>query len=449
MVKKIVLLCSLLVFALCTYGQKPFATVSLNRTYAFEQQPIKATIKVYSPTWFTDGLEFGELKVNGAFIIPFTNSVAGNEIINNHSYAMITYYYLVFPYKVGELEFPELEMTAFIPPKGDFEGKPTTLRTSSKVIHVRSLPASDKPAFVANSAYLNDYWNKDFKNLKVGDVLERTVTVTGFKTIANFIPSIAIDSVTYAKRYLNSNLTDQQIDNKKETLKSTRTEKYSYLFTKAGDYEMPGSEITYFNPFTGKYKTVRSKAMKIHVDTSSNLGIVGSIADSLAALQPSIATDDTPKVPLKEQIIEFIVEHKYQLLAVVIFLIVYKRLFRLLRILLFRMKEKRRMYLLSEGYAFKKALQKSRSKNPYLYLQRVYNWLLHTQEQQVSITQQAKEVGDEKALKKHQELFKALNSEGIKNVPSSFSSFSSVLIHLRNRIQNLKKKRTSKLEDWD
>ncbi|AZQ61157.1 hypothetical protein EI427_02660 [Flammeovirga pectinis] len=446
MVKRIVILCGLLIFCLCSYGQKPFATVSLNRTYAFEQQPIKATIKVYSPTWFTDGLEFGDLKVNDAFIIPFTNSVAGNAIINDHSYAMITYYYLIFPYKVGELEFPELEMTAFIPPKGDFEGKATTLRTRSKVIHVRSLPASDKAAFVANAAYLNDYWNKDFKTLKVGDVLERTVTVTGFKTIANFIPSISIDSVTYAKRYLNSNLTNQEIDDKKETLKSTRTEKYSYLFTKAGDFEMPGSEVTYFNPFTGKYKTVRSKAMKIHVDTSSNLGIVGSIADSLAALQPSIAIDNTPKVPLKEQIIAFVVGHKYQLLSFIIFLSIYKRLFRIIRFILFRFKEKRRVYLLSEEYAFKKALQKSRSKNPYLYLQSVYNWLLHTQTHQVSITQQAKDVGDEKAFKRHQELFKALNYKDLKKIPTSFSS---VLTHLRNSMRNRKKKRRSKLEDWN
>ncbi|NLR91950.1 BatD family protein [Flammeovirga agarivorans] len=445
MVKKILVIAFWFLFIQEGFCQKPFAKVYLNKKYVFVQQPIQVTIKVYSPTWFTQGVEFGDLKVKDAFIIPFTNSVSGNEAVGGKNYAVISHYFLLFPYKTGALEFPSLTMTAYVPPPGDYEGKPTPVKTRSIQFKAKALPKSKYPSFLASRVYLQDYWNKDFKKLKVGDVVERTVKVTAVKTIANFIPNVTIDSVTYAKKYANNNLTDQNINSKKETLISTRTETFSYLFTKAGDFEMPGASISYFSPYTGEYKTIKSEPTKIHVDTTSDLGIVASIADSLSMLNQPMEINKEPKKSLKEQVIEFIVTYKYKLGIVFLLFITFRRIIKGLQSVFNYYRKRREQYLLSEKYAFKLALKEGGKENIPSKLDGTYRWLLHPKLNKISITQTSKEINDEVSHSFFIQLFHDLS---ISSGKSKIMNYKKNIIELRKKLMKRSKSKPSHLKKW-
>lgn len=446
MVRFISILCIILVCFVDATAQSGFATVHLQRKYTFEQQPLQVTIKVYSSTWFTQGVEFGDLTVKDAFIIPFTNSVAGNETVNGKNFAVVSHYFLLFPYKVGKFTFPSLLMTAYIPPKGDYIGKATTIKTKEQYFTVRALPELKENIrpFLASRVYISDYWNKDFTKLKVGDVVERTVKITAVKTIANFIPSVTIDSVTYAKRYLNSNLTDQKIDNKKETLISTRTEKFSYLFAKAGDFEMPGSSVTYFDPYRGEYRTVKSKSSKIHVDTTSNLGIVASIADSLQSLQLTVDKEVKPKIPLKEKIITFFVQNKYFIVVALLIIFLFKKTIKFIKRGMKWYRSKRNKYLASEQYAFTLVKKQSAKKDNLTYLSVVYQWLLHPKINEVSITQKSKQINDQNTFNTFTSFLKTLFGKGEKE---GLKLYQKQLEIFRKKLFS-KSKNKNYLEDW-
>ena len=79
----------------------------------------------------TAPLQFSNLQIDNAFIIPFTRTLSSMTYINNKGYATLTFYYLVFPYETGDILIPPLEITATTPPEGDYKGVPVVHTNSS------------------------------------------------------------------------------------------------------------------------------------------------------------------------------------------------------------------------------------------------------------------------------------------------------------------------------
>ena len=96
-----------------------FARVKVSPRDLVVRQPFRVTISVYTATWYTEPLQFTNLKIENAFTVPFTRTLSSIEYIQRKKYATLTFYYLVIPYETGTLEFPSLEIVANPPPVGD------------------------------------------------------------------------------------------------------------------------------------------------------------------------------------------------------------------------------------------------------------------------------------------------------------------------------------------
>ena len=48
-----------------------FSDVKLNQSSVYVGQPVELTVLVYTSTWFTRGIDPGNIKVNGAFTVYF------------------------------------------------------------------------------------------------------------------------------------------------------------------------------------------------------------------------------------------------------------------------------------------------------------------------------------------------------------------------------------------
>ena len=74
-------------FLLLLWGQGAFSQghlfsdVKLNQGSVYVGQPVKVTVLVYTSTWFTRGVDPGNIKVNGAFTVYF-RSVSSSKQIN-------------------------------------------------------------------------------------------------------------------------------------------------------------------------------------------------------------------------------------------------------------------------------------------------------------------------------------------------------------------------------
>lgn len=359
-------ICFLTIFSTASFGQKTdaFARVSVSPREGVVRQPYKVNISVYSSTWFAKPLQFANLHIENAFIIPFTRTVSSINYINNKKYATLTFYYLVFPYSTGTLVVPELEISASIPPEGDYKGKPIIITTKQQNIKVKEVPSTkdEKVWIVAKSILLKESWSKSLTNLKVGDVLERQITITANGTLPSLIQPFKIaksDSVSiYPKQ---AELKDKRTA---ADVNGVRIERYAYLFEKEGKITIPEEEILWWNPQNNRsYKrTIAAKVLIIAANP--DLAMMESLKDSLLAMS----------APLELQAEEKAMPWIYiGIFAVLVFLLFYFAWKTILLVVMHK-KEQRAIYLQSETYHFKKIQQALSGNNTNEFIRALYVW---------------------------------------------------------------------------
>lgn len=354
--------CTFLIF-----GQKHLRTeVSFNKGSVYVGEPIEVSVSVYSTTWFTDGVDPGNIKIDGAYTIYF-RSLSTSKKIDGKQYSGVTLFYNVFPYSDENVTFPSLTFSVETPDEGDYVGKKRSVKTRSRIIKVKPIPPTNNKNnwLVSNAVRVYDNWKGDLSKVKVGDVLERNITLKVSNTISELIPPVTWDTIQNISLYPKKSIFKN--NKTKTSIGATRIDGTRYLFEKEGEYTIPEITIHWWNPRYNKlYKRVL-KSKTIHVLPNPNLEILESIKKTL---ESSIEKEAAPKqaltvfgMPLKKFIIAF-------LLCIIVLYI----LIRLSHILYIIIIKRRRKYHQSEAYYFKlflKSIKQERKKSE-IYL---YNWI--------------------------------------------------------------------------
>ena len=336
-------------------------------------QPIEVTISVYTSTWFTEGLDLGNIKVNGAFTVYF-RPVTTSFNKDGKTFAGVKQLYHVFPYTDEDITFPELDIVVESPAPGDFKGQKHTVKSQAKNIQVKPIPSkfSDSEWLVASGMSVTEDWSgsdvvQNKTQVKVGDVLERKISRNVSNTVSELIPPIAWDSVATVSMYRSRSAVN---NNKTATaISASRTETMRYLFEKEGEVVLPEMVFTWYNPVRNQLYKRTLKEVVIEVAANPDLGVLASVRDSLAMQQEELAAveakEDEPLMILGMTPEKFAVV----LIAAILMLIVFVKL---LRKSIHTWREKREAYLVSEEFhfnEFKKALKGSsqRTKSAKLY----------------------------------------------------------------------------------
>lgn len=349
-----------------SYAQKidAFARVNISPREGVVRQPYKLTIIVHSSTWFAKPLKFANLKIDNAFIIPFTRTVSSMNYINKKKYATLSFYYLVFPYNTGTLEIPELEISTSIPPEGESKGQPTIIKTSLQKIEVNPIPSSknENVWMVAKNILVNESWDKPLENIKVGDVIERKITITVNGTLPSFIQPMEIEKPKLASIYPKEPvLQDKRNEN---DVNGIRVEKYAYLFEKEGEIILPEENILWWNPYTKRvYKRTISER-KITVAANPNLDLMKSLKDSLQAMATPIDTEIS-----EEKMFPWI-----RIIVILISLFILYKTVILSISLSKRIKIKQAVYRQSEAFYFKELIKTLNHKTTDLFIRDLYKW---------------------------------------------------------------------------
>ncbi len=291
---KILTIISLILSIHHVFGQVN-AIVELSKKSVYVQQPFRVNITVYTKTWFTAPIEFGNLQIPNAFIVPFDKTQPGMFTVGGKLYPGIQFYYIVFPYKVGHFNIPALEITAQSPPEGSASSQKVLIHTPVQSFTVKDIPENfqNEAWLVAKDVIVSEKWNTDFEHLKVGDVLERTIMIDAKGTLPQFIPEITNQlEVKFASIYPK----DAVLNNEKEDgdVSGKRTQTVTYLLEKAGSFTLPEIRLSFWNPYTSKMQERVLKAKTIQIAENPDLGILTTLRDSLQAATPS-AKEQTKK----------------------------------------------------------------------------------------------------------------------------------------------------------
>ncbi len=350
---------------------KCFAQTQMDRNTVYAQQPFKVTFTVLTATWYTAPLEFDNLQIPNAFIMPFDKTMPGMFTIKGQQYAGLQFYYIVFPYKDGHFTLPSINIVATTPAVGDSKAQKVNIKTQPLRYVVKPMPKNfdGDSWFVAKDAVIAENWNRPLKKLKVGDVLYRTVVVDAKGTLPQFIPDIKIDMLDWAGVYPQQ---PTLADTRNEyDANGTRTQTITYLLEKEGDFTIPQATVTWFNPNSAHVYKRSTRLIKIHVAANPNLGILKTLQDSLKAKQPAAAAPPVKHGPHMILGVPWYYFVLYAFVAVCLFYFVIMALISLYKRLYYQYK----IYLASEGYWFKRF---SRSSNVFpAVLKNLYSWWDH------------------------------------------------------------------------
>ena len=368
MVKKLGILIFFWLMTASLFGQNLISYVTLNTKEAFIGQPVKLTVSVYSSTWFTSGIDIGNIQIDGAITV-FFRSLSNSQDFNGKKHAGVNFYYDIFPTQEGEITIPSLSINVESPKPGGYKGLKRTITTKPKTLNVKSIPYGYDPNnwLVATSFNVNEKWSSSISELKVGDVVQRTIRRSAGGTLSEFIPATDWDSISgismYPKRpQLNTNKS-------KTAVSSNRSETVSYLFEKEGEFILPKVEYMYWNSRTKKFYKKQIDSVLISVKPNADLAMLASIKKSLQKEQvEEIEAEEKP-------LLIFGLTPKSLLQYSVIGLVVLFLLFIILKRLISFAKIKYSTYLKSETYAFNKVI-KAITKNDYrLFLDLIPSWL--------------------------------------------------------------------------
>ncbi len=270
-------------------AQNTFADVELSPKRVYIQQPFRLTVTVYTTTWFSAPLEFTDLHIPNAFVLSFNRTTPGIFHIKGQQYAGIQFYYIVFPYKAGQFIISPLEITAHTPAEGSATPRKLLVTTPEQSFIVRDVPENlqkNGEWLVAKEVDIYQAWSRPMDQLKVGDVVKRTITIDAKGTLPQFIPDLAArEALDWAGNYPQEPQLRDLRDENDANGRSIQT--ITYLFEKEGDYTVPPLSLSWWNPYTNQLHSKSTEPLKVHVAANPDLGILATLRDSLSAGQPT------------------------------------------------------------------------------------------------------------------------------------------------------------------
>ena len=369
-------LCSFLVQA-----QRHLITdTQINKSSVYVGEPVEVSVSIFTSTWFTSGVNPGNIKVNDAFTVYF-RSLSTSKQINGQTYAGVILYFNVFPYDDKDLIFPELEFTVETPNKGGYKGVKRVVKTPKRAIKVKSVPPgfNKNEWLVTSNMTVTDNWSGNMNEVKVGDVLERKITRNVAGIVSELVPPIVWDTITNVSLYP----TRSSVDSKKTktSISATRIDGIRYLFEKEGEVKIPEKVLTWWNPRAQKLFKRTLKGYTIVVKPNPDLGILESIRDSLQVsvpLKPTGIEKESATTILGLSLKQFLM-----LLAGLILVVYF--LIRFLIKVYKNQKLKQEVYKTSEAYFFKEFLKSIGKEDSKQSLNALYAWIDRLQLQEPTI----------------------------------------------------------------
>ena len=257
-----------------------FVRTIVSKTNIYEQEAISVTYKLYT---LLDVAQFTGAKLpdfNGFLkqdIEQSQNKQLSAETYKGRSYGTVVLYQAVlFPQHTGEIEIGKASFTALLRLQNkaqvrsifdDFFDSYTnvekTLTASAVTVKVSELPLAGKPAtFSGAVGNFNLTSTLSSGNLKTNQAATIKVVISGngnMKLLKN--PEIKFPD--------GFEVYDPKVDNKFSSgsggVSGTKTIEYMFIPRRAGKFDIPSAELSYFDLNNKTYRTLRTPAYKINV----------------------------------------------------------------------------------------------------------------------------------------------------------------------------------------
>jgi hypothetical protein len=225
-------------------------------------EPVTFTVELMTTRWFSAGPRLPELDVAGAVVRRLSSfGINGTADIGDTQYTTQAWEYTIYPQRAGAFEIPALRVRMF--PAGR---QPVDATTEPARFEVEALPggaALSAAAFTADQSYARG------DELRVGDALTRTVTLSAEGTPAMLLPPLGAPEAEGMTAYPKGPSVTDTIN--RGAIRGVRVEETSYVFERPGAYRFPEIRISWWNSRTKAIETVTLAGFDVEVAPNPDL----------------------------------------------------------------------------------------------------------------------------------------------------------------------------------
>ena len=228
-------------------------------------QPLAVDIEVLVPGWLTAPLELpASVAADGATIRLADGSHNLSERVDGQTYAGVRRRYELLPGRAGDLTVPSIAVTVRW---SDGARQATT--------PLRTLPLSATVALPEGMETLGYHIltprfeftqrvDRPLDALKVGDAFSRTLTLRAEGMPAMQLPALVAQPIAGLAAYADAAVLDDVRGERGAPDRVLRRERITYVVQTAGDYELPGIELRWFDTRAQRLRTARVPALRVH-----------------------------------------------------------------------------------------------------------------------------------------------------------------------------------------
>ncbi len=229
-------------------------------------QQVVLNIEVATPRWFTGGTRIGAIDVAN-LIAKQRNQLATNftDRKGGQTWSIQRWEVTLYPQVSGRFVIPPVPVWVKVsaPDGSNVEGTLYTPPLRFDAALPTGLVSDQTPWFVASNVEIEQQWQTSHEQLKVGDAITRTVTVSAQDSLSVLLPSLLSGQSTqqYHTYPQPHQLADTQT---RGDYQSTRTEQSVYVIQQGGDITLADIEFQWWNSKTNQLETVVVQGQHFH-----------------------------------------------------------------------------------------------------------------------------------------------------------------------------------------
>jgi hypothetical protein len=231
-----------------------FVEIETDKDGTFVQEQILLTIRLFTAVQL-NSVELQPLELSDAVVVPLDEKQYQTNI-NGRPHAVVETSYAIYPQASGVLTIPSLtyQVTASSGQRdiwsrmyGNRSNNLLRLRTEEKSLQIKTIPTEfiNQPWIPAENVNISEHWSSSHENLKVGEPVTRTLTVTTKGLTAGQIPPLILPQIDGITFYPDQAQTDEQ--KSVEGVTGTRIETFAIVPNRAGKFTLPATAIKWWN----------------------------------------------------------------------------------------------------------------------------------------------------------------------------------------------------------
>ena len=258
-----------------------FLEIEVNKETVYVQEQLLFTIKLYYTINGIRNPQFTELEMDNTVIQLIGSPNQYENLIDGVRYGVYEKRYVIFPQRSGPLQIPDILFRGEVTDgSSNFVFRNLNTRRVTAFIDGITIEVEERPsAALTNDNWLpvtnlslEEEWNTDINNLRIGDSIERTITMIADGLDGAVLPPFSPEEISGLNVYSEpADIDRNYVDG---SIVGSRTETSTLVATASGQIEIPEIEVPWWNVETNTLEIAIVPATVIEV--ASITGVVPS-----------------------------------------------------------------------------------------------------------------------------------------------------------------------------